>query len=162
MKTFLFLLALCVLPLHAVVLELRDTQMTITDNITLNALLKSSQGLSDDDLAAVIAAAPSLGKTQTWTRAQIEAILPASVKQQPIEWDGAQACTISRPAVQFTSADVKRLITTELAHHLPADSDFAILELPDAADPFLIPSGTVESTVELGRARCAASGAMPR
>ncbi len=152
MKTFtLLLLALCVLPLHAVVLELRDQQMTITDNITLNALLKSSQGLSDDDLAAVIAAAPSLGKTQTWTRAQIEAILPASVKQQPIEWDGADACVISRPAVQFTTADVKRLITAELARHLPADSDFAILELPDATDPFLIPSGTVESSVELGQ-----------
>ena len=152
MKIFtLLLVALCVLPLHAVVLELRDQQMTITDNITLNALLKSSQGLSDDDLAAVIAAAPSLGKTQTWTRAQIEAILPASVKQQPIEWDGADACVISRPAVQFTTADVKRLITAELARHLPADSDFAILELPDATDPFLIPSGTVESSVELGQ-----------
>jgi len=152
MKIFtLLLVALCVLPLHAVVLELRDQQMTITDNITLNALLKSSQGLSDDDLAAVIAAAPSLGKTQTWTRAQIEAILPASVKQQPIEWDGADACVISRPAVQFTAADVKRLITAELARHLPADSDFAILELPDATDPFLIPSGTVESSVELGQ-----------
>ncbi len=147
----LLLLALCVLPLHAVVLELRDTQMTITDNITLNALLKSSQGLTDDDLAAVIAAAPSLGKSQTWTRAQIEAILPASVKQQPIEWQGADACSISRPAVQFTAADVKRLITTEIARHLPADSDFAILELPDCTDPFLIPSGTVESTVELGQ-----------
>jgi flagella basal body P-ring formation protein FlgA len=152
MKTLtLLLLAIFVLPVHAVVLELRDTQMTITDNITLNALLKSSQGLTDDDLAAVIAAAPSLGNQQTWTRAQIEAILPASVKQQPIEWQGAEACTITRPAVQFTSADVKRLITTELAKHLPADSDFAILELPDAADPFLIPSGTVDATVELGQ-----------
>jgi flagella basal body P-ring formation protein FlgA len=155
MKTFfLFFLALagCVLPLHlhAVVLELRDQQTAATDNLTLNDLLQSSQGLTDDDLSAVITAAPSLGKSQTWTREQIEAILPASVKQQPLEWSGATACIVSRPAVQFTTADVKRLITAELARHLPVDSDFAILELPDATDSFPIPAGTVETEVELG------------
>ena len=153
MKNLLLLLALagCVLPLQvrAVVLNLRDQQTTVSENLTLNDLLQSSQGLTDDDLAAVIAAAPSLGKSQTWTRAQIEAILPASVKQQPLEWDGAAACTVSRPAVQFTAADVKRLITAELATHLPPDSDFAILELP-GVDAFPIPAGAVETEVELG------------
>jgi flagella basal body P-ring formation protein FlgA len=154
MKTLLILLALAgwVLPtqLPAVVLELRDEQSVVTDNLTLNDVLKSSQGLTGDDLGAVIADTPSLGKAQTWTRAQLEAILPATLKQQTLEWYGAAACTVSRPAVAFTQADVKRLITAELARHLPAESDFAILELPDAADPFLVPAGTLETTVELG------------
>ena len=153
MKSFLlFLIALAgCLPvqLQAVVLSLRDQTTTASENITLNDLLQSSQGLTDDDLGAVIAPAPSLGKSQTWTRAQIEAILPASVKQQSLEWDGAAACTVNRPAVQFTAADVKRLITAELATHLPPDSDFAILELP-GVDSFPIPAGPVETVVELG------------
>jgi flagella basal body P-ring formation protein FlgA len=152
MKTFLLLLALCVVPLqlHAVVLELRAQQTAGTDNLTLNDLLQSSQGVTDDDLSAVIAAAPSLGKSQTWTRDQIVAILPAELKQQPLEWAGAESCIVNRPSVQFTQADVKRLITAELAKHLPADSDFAILELPDVTDAFPIPAGTVETSVELG------------
>ena len=94
--------------------------------------------------------APRSANQQTWTRAQIEAILPASVKQQPIEWQGADACNISRPAVQFASADVKRLITAELAHHLPADADFAILELPDCDR--LVPDSLRHGRVD-GRAR---------
>jgi flagella basal body P-ring formation protein FlgA len=148
---FLVLLTGILLPLHvrAVVLELRDSETAIGENLTLNDLLKSSQGLSDDDLGAVIAAAPSLGKSQTYTRADIEAILPASVKQQPIEWAGAAACAVNRPAVSYTPADVKRLITSELGRHLPADSDFAILELPDV-ETFLIPAGEVDAQVELG------------
>jgi flagella basal body P-ring formation protein FlgA len=149
LSLLLLLAGCCALPLHAVVLELRDQQTAATDNLTLNDLLKSSQGLTDDDLNAVIAAAPSLGKEQTWTRDQIAAILPASLKQMPLEWAGSQTCTISRPAVAFTQADVKRLISAEIARHLPAEADFAILELPDATDPFLIPAGTVESMVEL-------------
>jgi flagella basal body P-ring formation protein FlgA len=154
MKTFLLFLALagCVAPLQvqAVVLELKDQQTVVTDNLTLNDVLKSSQGLTGDDLSAVIADTPSLGKSQTWTREQIEAILPASLRQQTLEWYGAAACVVSRPAVEFTQADVKRLVTAELARHLPPESDFAILELPDATDPFLVPAGILETTVELG------------
>ena len=99
MKTFSLLLValLFCVPAHAVVLTLRDQQTVVSENLTLNDVLQSSQGLTDDDLNAVIAAAPSLDKAQTWTRAQIEAILPATVKQQAIEWDGAAACTVSRP-----------------------------------------------------------------
>ena len=147
----LLLLALCALPiqLRAVVLTLREKQTTVSENLTLNDVLQSSQGLTDDDLGAVIAAAPSLGNAQTWTRAQIEAILPSTVRQQPIEWAGAETCTVSRPAVQFTAADVKRAITAELAKHLPPDSDFAILELP-GVDPFPIPAGPLEIAVEFG------------
>ena len=153
MRNFLLTLTgLCavLLPLqiHAVVLELRDQQTMAAENLTLNDLLKSSQGLTDDDLGAVIASTPSLGKSQTLTREDIEKILPASVKQQPLEWAGAMACVVSRPAVQFAPADVKRLIIAELGNHLPADSDFAVLELPDL-DAFPIPEGQVDTQVEL-------------
>jgi flagella basal body P-ring formation protein FlgA len=136
------------LKIHAVVLELKDQETMASENVTLNDLLKSSQGLTDDDLSAVIASAPSLGNSVTLTREQIEKILPASVKQQSLEWQGATACAINRPAVQFAPADVKRLLTAELASHLPADSDFAVLELPDL-DSFPIPEGQVETSVEL-------------
>ena len=149
----LILLALVggLLPLQVqgVVLELRDQQTIAGENLTLNDLLGSSQGLTDDDLTAVIAPSPSLGKSATWTRAQIEAALPASVKQQPLEWTGAAACVIKRPAVQYTELDVKRLIIAELGRHLPADSDFAILELPNV-DPFPVPAGELDAQVELG------------
>jgi len=139
------------LPIHlkAVVMELKDQQTMVGENLTLNDLLKSSQGLTDDDLSAVLAPSPSLGKSETLTREQIEALLPATVKQQPLEWSGAATCAIDRPAVQYTAADVKRLITAELARHLPADSDFAILELP-GLDAFPIPSGSLDAQVELG------------
>jgi flagella basal body P-ring formation protein FlgA len=136
------------LRVHGVVLELRDQQTVATENLTLNDLLKSSQGLNSDDLAAVLTASPSLGKSQTWTREQIETVLPASVKQQLIEWAGAEACVVSRPAVQYTAQDVKALITAELGRHLPPDSDFAILELL-GVDPFLIPDGPLDTRVEL-------------
>jgi flagella basal body P-ring formation protein FlgA len=136
------------LQVHAVVLELRDQQTLAGENLTLNDLLQSSQGLTDDDLGAVLTQAPSLGKSETLTREQIEALLPASLKEQPVEWSGAAACVINRPAVQYTEQDVKRLITAELGRHLPPDSDFAILELP-GLDSFPIPSGELDTQVEL-------------
>jgi flagella basal body P-ring formation protein FlgA len=153
MKTFFLVLIVlggCFLPVpvHAVVLELKGQQTMVGENLTLNDLLQSSQGLTPDDLSAVLAEAPSLGKSQTWTRAQIESVLPASIKQQPLEWAGAAACEVKRPAVQFSAQEVKELITAELGRRLPADSDYAILELP-GLDPFLIPDGTVETAVQL-------------
>jgi len=146
----LFALVGGLLPLQVqgVVLELRNQQTIAGSNLTLNDLLQSSQGLTDDDLNAVIAPSPSLGKSETWTRAQIEAQLPASVKQQTVEWSGAAACQVNRPAVQYTVQDVKRLIIAELGKHLPADSDFAILELPNV-DPFPVPAGDLDTQVEL-------------
>jgi flagella basal body P-ring formation protein FlgA len=153
MKTFSLILATvggCFLPLqvHGVVMELRDQQTMAVTNLTLNDLLQSSQGLTDDDLSAVIAAAPSLGKSQTWTRDDIEKILPASIKQQPLEWAGAAACMVKSPAIQYGEREVRQLITAELGRHLPADSDFAILELP-GVDPFLIPDAPLDARVEL-------------
>ena len=140
----------CLPPLQvkAVVMELKAQQSTVGDNLTLNDLLQSSQGLTDDDLSAVLAPSPSLGKSETLTREQIEALLPATIKEQTVEWQGATTCAINRPAAQYTEADVKRVITAELGRHLPADSDFAILELP-GVDPFPIPAGAVDIGVEL-------------
>jgi flagella basal body P-ring formation protein FlgA len=149
---FLIILTLvgCLLPLqvHGVVLELRDQQTIAGENLTLNDLLQSSQGLTSDDLTAVLAEAPSLGKSQTWTREEIESVLPSSLKQQPLEWAGATACIVKRPAVEYGVQEVKQVITAELGRHLPADSDFAILELP-GVDPFLIPDGPLDTQVEL-------------
>ena len=77
MRTLLFAFAgLCAfaapLQVHGVVLELRDQQTMAGENITLNDLIKSSQDVNSDDLSAVIASSPSLGKSQTFTRADIE------------------------------------------------------------------------------------------
>ena len=149
MKTALLLLAFAALsPLSGAVLELRDQQTVATDNLTLNDVLKSSQGLRDEDLAAIVASSPSLGKSATLTREQIEASLPSSLKGATLEWTGAAAIVINRPAVSFAPADVKRLLTAELARHLSADADFAILEVPDA-NAFLVPDGQVEAQVEI-------------
>ena len=153
MKSFLLLLtalAGCLLPFqaHGVVLELRAQQTMAATNLTLNDLLQSSQGLTDDDLNTVIAPTPSLGKSETWTREKIEAALPASLKEQPLEWAGATACVVNRPAVQYGQREVKQLVTAELGRHLPADSDFAILELPDV-DTFPVPDGPLDTEVEL-------------
>ena len=82
----------------AVVLELKDQQVMAAGNITLNDLLQSSQGLSEDDLAVVLAPSPALGQSETWTREQIATLLPDSIKQQMPAWTGAKACAISRPA----------------------------------------------------------------
>jgi flagella basal body P-ring formation protein FlgA len=148
---FILLAGLCALlptQVHAVVLELREQQTAVSDNVTLSDVLKSSQGVSADDLSSAIASAPSLGKEQTWTRDQLEKVLPASVKQQPIEWAGAATCTIIRPAIPYTPREVRQLITTELGRHLPADSDFAILEIP-GLDAFSIPTGPIDAKVDL-------------
>jgi flagella basal body P-ring formation protein FlgA len=155
MKTLLLTIAglcACLAPLHVrgVVLELRDQQTMAGENITLNDLIQSSQDVGADDLASVIAAAPSLGKSQTFTRDEIEKILPASLKQQPVEWSGATSCVVSRPAVQYSPREVRQLITAELARHIPADSDFAILEIP-GLDSFPIPTGQIDARVELGQ-----------
>jgi flagella basal body P-ring formation protein FlgA len=153
MKSLLILLVMIggsLLPtqVRGVVIELRDQQTTAGANVTLNDLVQSSQGLSDQDLATMITQSPSLGNSQTLTRAQIETLLPAALKQQPVEWSGANACIITRPAVSYGEKDVKQLITTELGRHLPADADFAILEMPNL-EAFLIPSGPLETQVEL-------------
>lgn len=151
MKILTLLLTVALLvPLHVcgVTLELRDRQTVAGDNLTLNDLIKSSQGVSDDDLAAIVAASPSLGTSATFSRAQIEASLPASLKGQTIEWAGATACVVGRPAIEYAVSDVKQLITTELGRNLPAQTDFSILEIPDT-DSFLVPQGATNAEVEL-------------
>ena len=155
MKAFLLILAAiggALLPLQVhggIVMQLRDQQTVACANLTLNDLLNASEGLSTDDLSTVIAATPSLGKSETWTRDRLEAVLPASIKQQSFEWAGATACVVKRPAVEYSQEEVKQLIIAELQRHLPENSDFAILELP-GVDPFLIPDGELDTRVELG------------
>ncbi len=136
------------LQVHAIVLELRSQQTAAGDSITLGDVIQSSQGVTSDDLTSVIAAAPSLGKQQTWSRDQIEKVLPASIKQDPIEWTGATACVISRPAVPYGPREVRQLITAEIGRHLPPESDYAILEMP-GLDSFQIPAGPIDAKVEL-------------
>ena len=133
----------------AVVMELKSQQTMTASNITLNDLLQSSQGLSEDDLAVVLAASPALGKTETWTRDQITSVLPDSIKQQVPEWNGATSITISRPSVVYSEAETRELISAEIARQLPSDSKFEVLEL-DGFQPFLVPKGEVEARVELG------------
>jgi flagella basal body P-ring formation protein FlgA len=152
MKIALLTLILAVsfgLPGRAIVLELKDQQTLNADKVTLNDLLLSSQGLGADDLAVVLAAAPDLGETQTWTRAQIESVLPDTLRQQGVRWIGANACVVSRPAVSYTEAQTRELITAELVRQMPPDAKIEVLELP-GYQPFLIPDGQVDSRVELG------------
>jgi hypothetical protein len=133
---------------HAIVLELKEKQTMTSSSLTLNDLLQSSQGLSSDDLAVVLAPAPALGKTQTWSRENVARVLPDSLKQQNPDWTGAKACVVSRPSVSYGEAEVRELIATELAQQLPSDSKFEVLELPGFQE-FPIPDGTVDARVEL-------------
>jgi flagella basal body P-ring formation protein FlgA len=155
MKFLTFLLALGALVLTpalapaAVVLELKDQQVMASGNITLNDLLQSSQGLSEDDLAVVLAPSPALGQSETFTREQIAALLPDSVRQQMPVWSGAKTCAISRPAAMCDVGQVSQLIGAELARELPSDSKFEVLELA-GFQPFLIPRGAIDARVELG------------
>jgi flagella basal body P-ring formation protein FlgA len=133
---------------RAVVLELKDQQTLTSSSLTLNDILVSSQGLTSDDLAVVLAAAPPLGKQQTWTRDSLTAVLPDAIKAQNPTWTGAKACVVSRPSVAYGEAEARELIATELAQQVAPDSKFEVLELP-GYQPFPIPDGTVEARVEL-------------
>jgi flagella basal body P-ring formation protein FlgA len=152
MKLFLFLLlslALGVTAPAAVVLELKPEQTMLSGNITLNDVLQSSQGLSTDDLAVVLAASPALGQEETWTRDQIASSLPDSIKTQLPQWTGAANCVVKRPAASYGEAEVRQLISAELARQVTGDAKFQVLELP-ALKPFLVPQGETEARVELG------------
>jgi flagella basal body P-ring formation protein FlgA len=133
----------------AVVLELKAQQIMTTGSITLNDLLQSSQGLSEDDLALVLAASPALGRSETWTRDQIASVLPDSIKQQMPQWEGATSVAISRPSAKYSEAETRQLIGSELARQLPSDCKFEVLEFA-GFQPFLIPQGAVDARVELG------------
>jgi flagella basal body P-ring formation protein FlgA len=140
--------ALFLLQAHAAVLELRAKITMIGGTVTLNDLLASSQGISADDLSAAIADAPALGNSQTWTRDQLAQRLPPTLKADTIQWSGADTCEVDRPATTCTEHDVRDIITAELAKHLPADSDFAILETPNV-ESFPIPQGQLDAKVNL-------------
>ncbi len=131
----------------AIVLELKPAQTMTSGNITLNDFLQSSQGLSADDLAVVIAASPALGQQMTWNRQQIAALLPDAIRQQSPEWTGAKDCTVSRPSATFSEAEVKQAIGAELAQQLPADAKFSVLELA-GFQPFLVPQGEVATHID--------------
>ena len=133
----------------AVVLELKETQTMTSGSMTLNDILQSSQGLSTDDLAIVLAASPALGKQVTWTEEQLAGILPDSIKQQSPEWTGAKSITVSRPAVTYGEAEVRQLISGDLSRELPPEAKFEVLEFANL-QPFLIPQGEVTARVELG------------
>jgi flagella basal body P-ring formation protein FlgA len=141
--------ALLLIQAHAAVLELRPKITLIGGTMTLNDLLASSQGVSADDLSAPIADSPALGNSQTWTRDELALRLPPAVKADVVQWTGASTCEVDRPDTMCTEHDVRDIITAELARHLPADSDFAILEIPNL-DPFPIPQGELETRVNLG------------
>ena len=152
MKFFLFSLFLLVATLvapAAVVLELKPEQTMLTGTITLNDLLQSSQGLSEDDLSVVLASSPALGQTETFTRDQVAGVLPDSIKALLPQWTGATTVTIKRPAATDGESEVRELITSELTRQLPADCKFQVLELA-GFQPFLVPQGEVETRVELG------------
>jgi flagella basal body P-ring formation protein FlgA len=141
--------ALLLIQAHAAVLELRPKITLIGGTMTLNDLLASSQGVSADDLSAPIADSPALGNSQTWTRDELALRLPPAVKADVVQWTGANTCEVDRPDTMCTEHDVRDIVTAELARHLPADSDFAILEIPNL-DPFPIPQGQLETRVNLG------------
>ncbi len=143
----LLLFTVLSLPLHAVVLELRNQQAMAANGLTLNDFIDASQGVSAEQLTAVIGAAPSLGESATWTRQQIAAALPAELKEQPIEWTGAESCVVTRPCVQFKPSDVQSVITAELGRRLPSNSEFSIVEMPNL-DPFPVPAGQLETRVQ--------------
>lgn len=146
--SILCLALLLPLQVHGVVLELREQESVSSPNICLNDLLQSSQGLTANELSVVLAIAPSLGKSETWTRQRIESVLPSSVKGQALEWSGAQSCVINRPAAQYGEPEVRQILTAEIARHLPAQSAFEILELPEM-QPFLVPDGEPDVQVSL-------------
>jgi flagella basal body P-ring formation protein FlgA len=146
---FGLLISSSVLAAAAVVLELKSQQVMTSGSITLNDLLQSSQGLSEDDLAVVLASSPALGQSETWTRDQIAGLLPDSIKQQMPTWAGAKACAISRPSEKCDEAQVRQLISAELARELPSDSKFEVLEFA-GFKPFLIPGGEIDARVDLG------------
>lgn len=146
---FVTLVALTFTARAAVVLELKDAQTMSSGSITLNDVLQSSQGLSEDDLKVVLAAAPALGKQVTWSREQLAGVLPDSIKQQSPDWTGATSCTVSRPAVTDGEAEVRQVITAEIARQLPSDAKFEVLEFA-GFQPFLIPQDDVTVRVELG------------
>src|SRR5579871_1918270 len=151
MKLLLSLFLLFLAPLAAaaaVVLELKDEQTMLSGTITLNDLLQSSQGLSQDDLSLVLATSPALGQSETWTRDQIANLLPDTIKQQLPQWTGAASISIKRPAASFGEPETRQLITGELAHAITADCKYEVLELA-GFHPFLIPQGEVETRVEL-------------
>ena len=148
--TLIFLaFAALTLQSHAAVLELR-AKITMTGaTLTLNDLVSSSEGVSADDLSAAIANSPTLGNSQTWTRDELTEHLPPTLKADTIQWTGAATCEVDRPATTCTEHDVRDLITAELTKHLPADSDFAVIELPNV-DPFLIPQGQLDTRINFG------------
>jgi flagella basal body P-ring formation protein FlgA len=151
MKTLsLLLLAFAALSLQAraAVLELRPQITMVGGTLTLNDLLASSQGVSADDLGAPIADSPTLGNSQTWTRDELAQHLPPVLKADAIQWTGSATCEVDRPATTCNEHDVRGLLTAELTKHLPADSDFAILEVPNV-EPFSIPQGQIDTRVNL-------------
>jgi len=133
---------------HAAVLELRPQVTLIGGTLTLNDLLASSQGVSAEELSAPIADSPALGNSQTWTRDELAVRLPPALKSDTLQWTGARACEVDRPDAMCNEHDVRELITAELAKHLPADSDFAILEIPNL-QPFAIPRGQLDTRINL-------------
>src|ERR1700677_2402751 len=143
----LFLALSFSLPLHAFVLELRDQQTMATNNLTLNDLIASSQGVSAQDLTSVIGATPALGQQQTWTRDQIAAALPSDLKQLDLQWAGSTSCVVSRPSVDYKPSDVQSLILTELGQRLPQNSNFSIVEIP-GLEVFPVPAGPLDTHVD--------------
>ena len=141
-------LAFLSLQSHAAVLELREKITLTGSSLTLNDLLSSSQGVSADDLSSAIADSPTLGNSQTWTRDELAQHLPPALKADGVQWMGATTCEVDRPASTCTEHDVRSLVTSELAKHLPTDSDFSILEMPNV-DPFPIPQGQLDTRVNL-------------
>ena len=134
-------------PAAAAVLELKDHQQMASSRLTLNDVLQSSQGLSSDELSLVIAAAPVLGQAQTWTRDNLAAVLPESIRQHQLTWTGSSQCTVSRPSVQYSEAETRQLLTAELTQQLPGDCKFELLEMPDFKT-FAVPDGGTEARVE--------------
>ena len=141
-------LAFLTLQAHAAVLDLREKITMTGSTLTLNDLLSSSQGVSADDLSSPIADSPTLGNSQTWTRDELTQHLPPALKADGVQWLGATTCEVDRPAATCTEHDVRSLVTAELAKHLPTDSDFSILEMPNV-DAFPIPQGQLDTRVNL-------------
>ncbi len=130
------------------VIELKAKTIVRGEHVTVADIVASSQGLTAEDLAAVIADSPSLGRLQVWKRDEIEATLPTEIRAKHIVWAGAGECVISRPAATCKGSDVRSLLTTQLMDMAPKGSEIKLLEI-EGSMPFLIAEGPNSARIKI-------------
>ncbi len=131
-----------------IVLELKSRADVSGTDVHLGDVATARSDVPEGFLDCPVGSAPSLGRERTWTREAVAAVLKGRFEGSELRWEGSPSCRVQSPARPCTVGELRETIVRELRRMAGENGSIELLEFA-GFEPFLIPTGTTETRVEM-------------